>query len=69
MPELTHNQGYLNTASGRRRKLSEGAMLDICSAWRKGASVYALADAYGVSTNLIYTVVYWTPRDTPEKEA
>lgn len=66
---LKNNQGYLNTASGRRRKLSEGAMIDICSAWRKGASVHALAEAYGVSTNLIYTVVYWTPRDKQEEEA
>lgn len=63
---ITKNTGYLSHKTGRRRKLSDGAMIDICNQYAKGASVAALANAYGVSTHLIYTVVYWTPRDVPE---
>lgn len=64
---LTHNQGYQNSMTGRRRKLSDGAMLDICAQYAKGASVVALAESYGVSTHLIYTVVYWTPREATDE--
>lgn len=63
---MPNNYGYLNGNTGRRRKLSEGAMLDICQLYAEGESVVALADAYGVSTHLIYTVVYWTPRNPKE---
>lgn len=62
------NYQYLNVDTGRRRKLSNGAMIDICSQYASGSSVTTLAEAYGVSTNLIYTIVYWTPRDTKEEE-
>ena len=57
------NEGYYNPETNRRRKLSVGAMNDICSLWREGESVHTLAEAYGVSKHLIYTVVYWTPRE------
>ena len=63
---MNKNRGYLNGNTGRRRKLSEGAMLDICRLYAEGASVAALAESYGVSTHLIYTVVYWTPRNPKE---
>lgn len=62
------NYQYLNVDTGRRRKLSNGAMIDICSQYASGSSVANLAEAYGVSTNLIYTIVYWTPRDPKEEE-
>lgn len=63
---MTKNSGYLSQTTGRRRKLSDGAMIDICNQYAKGASVASLATAYGVSTHLVYTVVYWTARDVPE---
>lgn len=66
-PILRHNQGYINNQTGRRRKLSDGAMIDICAQYAKGESVVALAESYGVSTHLIYTVVYWTPRNTTDE--
>lgn len=66
-PKLTHNQGYLSALTGRRRKLSDGAMLSICKAYREGASVRELSESYGVSTHTIYSIVYWTPRDSQPK--
>lgn len=65
---LTKNTGYFNNVTGRRRKLSDGAMLDICNQYAAGASVVNLAEQYEVSTHLIYTVVYWTARDIQEEE-
>jgi hypothetical protein len=50
-------------AVGRRRKLSDGAMKAICKDYAHGETVGALAMHYGVSTSLIRSVVYWTPRN------
>lgn len=47
---------------GRRRKLSDNTMRDICKQFRNGSKVGDLAFAYGVSKALIYTITYNTPR-------
>lgn len=63
MPKSNH----ISQLTGRRRKLSDGAMLDICKKFADGtASVQTLSKQYGVSTHLIYSVVYWTPRKAPQ---
>lgn len=61
----SHNQGYLSRLTGRRRKLSDGAMIDICNQFANNVSVASLAKQYGVSINTIYSTVYWTPRKPP----
>ena len=58
------NAGYVSPMTGRRRALSDGAMLDICQHYRKGVKVKTLAEQYGVSANTIYSIVYWTPKDS-----
>ena len=62
------NQDYVSRLTGRRRKLPDGAMLDICRQFAENVSVAHLAKQYGVSTHLIYSVVYWTPRKAPEEQ-
>lgn len=57
-----HNQNYISDITGRRRKLSDGAMIDIRDQYEYGAKVSSLAKEYGVSTNTISSVVYWTRR-------
>lgn len=52
---------YLDSV-GRRRKLSAGAMKDICRLFGEGVSTADLAEQYGVSRSMILTVTYWTPR-------
>lgn len=60
-----HRAGeYYLDAVGRRRKLSAGAMRDIRFAYFKGTPSRELAEQYRVSTSLIRTVVYSTPRET-----
>lgn len=49
---------------GRRRKLSDNTMRDICRQFREGAKVSWLAQTYGVSQALIRTTVYHTTRLT-----
>lgn len=49
---------------GRRRKLSDNTMNDICRQFRDGAKVSWLALTYGVSTSLIRTITYSTPRQS-----
>lgn len=61
----SHNEGYTSRLTGRRRKLSDGAMLDICNQFANNVSVASLAKQYGVSINTIYSTVYWTPRKPP----
>ena len=65
--KLTHNTNYVSALTGRRRKLCDGAMLSICRAYAAGAKVAELAEQYQVSTHTIYSVVYWTPRDSVSK--
>lgn len=57
-----HNNGYISEITGRRRKLSDGAMIDIRTQYAKGAKTSELAKQYGVSTHTIGSVVYWTRR-------
>lgn len=61
------NEGYLSQLTGRRRKLSDGAMVDICRQFANNVTVSALSKQYGVSVHTIYSVVYWTPRNPPEE--
>ena len=49
---------------GRRRKLSDNTMNDICRQFRDGAKVSWLALTYGVSSSLIRTITYSTPRQS-----
>lgn len=48
---------------GRPRKLSHGAILDIQRRFRHGELTATLATQYGVSTSLIRTICYNTPRE------
>jgi hypothetical protein len=50
-------------AVGRPRKLSSGAMKRIMDQFAKGATIKELSQQYGVSTSLIRTITYHTPRD------
>jgi hypothetical protein len=51
-------------AVGRRRKLSAGSILAIQREFKAGAKTADLAESYGVSTSLIRTITYNTPRDS-----
>lgn len=53
----------MSNLSGRPRKLSDGAMLDICDRFRQGDKVADLAEMFHVSEHTIYSICYWTPRD------
>lgn len=55
---------YFMDSVGRRRKLSHGAMVAIRADFARGASTRELAERYGVSTHLILTVCYSTPRNS-----
>ena len=57
-----HQAPYFLDAVGRRRKLSDGAMKQIQHEYANGVPVPDLASAWGVSTSLVRTVVYSTPR-------
>lgn len=57
-----HNSGYVSPMTGRRRALSDGAMIDICTGFANGRKVKDLAADYGISTSTVYHIVYWTPR-------
>lgn len=59
----TYNKGYVSPMTGRPRALSDGAMIDICTAFANGTKVKALAEQYGISTSTVYHIVYWTPRN------
>lgn len=65
-PAVNATRAYLSALTGRRRKLSDGAMLSICEAYRTGSSVCDLAEAYGVSVSTIRHITYWTPRDATD---
>lgn len=52
----------LSSFTGRRRLLSDTAMVNICNAYASGTRVQTLAKRYGVSTDTIYKIVYWTPK-------
>jgi hypothetical protein len=62
-PQKRHEAEYFLDAVGRRRKLSAGAMRQIQTEYAHGIPVPDLAEAWGVSTSLVRTVVYSTPRD------
>lgn len=55
---------YFLDAVGRRRKLSAGSILAIQREFRAGAKTADLAESYGVSTSLIRTITYNTPRES-----
>jgi transposase-like protein len=57
----------ISSMTGRRRLLSDKAMLDICDAYASGDRVQMLARRYGVSTHTIYSIVYWTPKNAVQK--
>lgn len=50
---------------GRPRKLAAGAMKAIQREFEAGVSSTELAERYGVSTNLILTICYFTPKGSP----
>lgn len=56
----------ISSMTGRRRLLSDTAMLNICDAYADGERVQTLARRYGVSQHTIYSIVYWTPRKAPQ---
>lgn len=59
----------ISSMTGRRRVLSDKAMLDICDAYGTGTvSVKTLANRYGVSPNTISSIVYWTPKQAPQAQ-
>jgi hypothetical protein len=62
---MRRSEPQLNMSSmtGRPRKLSDGAMLDICDRFRQGDKVSDLAEMFSVSEHTIYSICYWTPRD------
>jgi hypothetical protein len=62
-PQKRHEAEYFLDAVGRRRKLSAGAMRQIQAEYANGIPVPDLAEAWGVSTSLVRTVVYSTPRN------
>lgn len=59
---------HISQLTGRRRKLSDGAMIDICRQFAAGMAVQTIARQYGVSSHTIYSVVYWTPRKAPVEQ-
>lgn len=59
---------HISQLTGRRRKLSDGAMIDICKQFASGTSVQTISRQYNVSTHTIYSVVYWTPRKAPVEQ-
>lgn len=61
----TESEGYYFDAVGRRRKLAAGAMSAIQREFEKGIPTKELAERYGVSTNLILTICYFTPKGAP----
>jgi hypothetical protein len=63
---MTDVEMQTSSMTGRRRKLSDGVMLNICEAFAKGAKVKHLAELYGVSEHTIYSICYWTPREVQE---
>jgi hypothetical protein len=62
-PQQRHTAEFFLDAVGRRRKLSAGAMAQIQREYAHGIPVGDLAEAWGVSTSLVRTVVYSTPRN------
>jgi hypothetical protein len=60
------NAQYFLDAVGRRRKLSAGSILAIQREFRRGAKTADLAESYGVSTSLIRTITYNTPREADQ---
>lgn len=56
--------GYFIDSVGRPRKLTHGAMVDICLQFANGALVSDLAKQYQVSASLIRTVTYNTARQS-----
>lgn len=65
--ELTKNQNYVSSLTGRRRKLSDGAMIDICKQYADNVSVRDLSSQYQVSSHTIYSIVYWTPKNPKDQ--
>jgi hypothetical protein len=56
---------YFFDAVGRRRKLAAGAMKAIMREFEHGVPTRELAERYGVSTHLILTICYHTPKGAP----
>ena len=55
---------YFLDSVGRRRKLSAGAILAVQREFRAGAKTADLAEQYGISTSLVRTITYNTPRES-----
>jgi hypothetical protein len=53
---------YKSEITGRYRKLSDGEMLAIRRAYADGDQVRTLSEQFGVSTAVVYSIVYWTPQ-------
>lgn len=58
---------YFYDAVGRRRKLAAGAMSAIQREFEKGVPARELAERYGVSSGLVLTICYFTPKGSPLK--
>lgn len=55
---MKYNAPYYTDYNGRRRKLPGEAIRKIMEEYRKGDSVRLLAERYGVSKSLIYTITW-----------
>lgn len=60
-------QEYFYDAVGRRRKLAAGAMSAIQREFAKGVPARELAERYGVSSGLVLTICYFTPKGQPRQ--
>jgi Mor family transcriptional regulator len=65
---VTKTELQISSMVGRRRKLTDGQMIDICSKFASGMKVQKLAKMYNISTHTVYSIVYWTPREAPIHE-
>lgn len=61
-PRIVKRRLYKSEITGRYRKLSDGDMLAIRRAYADGDQVRTLSEQFGVSTAVVYSIVYWTPQ-------
>jgi hypothetical protein len=65
LEEEQQHDGYYYDAVGRRRKLAAGAMKAIQREFEAGVSARELGERYGVSSGLVLTICYFTPKGAP----
>lgn len=53
---------YYTDYVGRRRKLTPGAQHEVMRMWMEGRPTQEIADAFGISTTLVRTICYHTPK-------